>query len=682
MKLEFVEVAGFRGFRERTRFDFSAGFAVLTGRNGVGKSSLFDAIDFALTGTITKYQVKGAKGGGLDSHIWWIGSEACAEQYVRVGFADSEGNRLWLRRSRDQGLESSEENISQRFCAPGVVPVDWAQMLIQTSLIRDELIAAFSLDLTEQARFSAVQAAMGGLQGPDHSERTKAIVKAAESLVEQQRTKVVSTQSDLGRTLGTLTEAQSAASAQEDIAKANELTTAVLGRTIPINAEGMRELRGLIVERRRSVEPLLSIAANLERIETELGLVSSEEAREELELVQVRRQTSSTEVARDQDSVRDLEGSLRSEELENSLAVHFAALLEHGEAIGLVDGHCPLCSAIQSNEDFRDALSTLRERLSERGRRIQSISTRLTEARRRLVETQAELDTLNREYEVAAGRQELLLKERTQLRAQVMQWGVTSSDIDTKALRELILRRQEGTSTLEQAIAVFESSNAADRIATIQGRISTIRSNINAETGRLHALEQGLEIARQIDRASRVIANELLTEQFETVLPLLKELYMRLRPHSEWQEIETDIGGHVRASLNFTVGDGKNPQFLFSSGQRRTAGLAFLLAIHLSRPWCKFQTLLLDDPVQHIDDYRALNLVEVLSAIRRTDRQIIIAVEDPALADVLCRRLRSTIAEEGKRFEMALGVDGAARIESETVIAPLPDAIMQFADAS
>ena len=86
----------------------------------------------------------------------------------------------------------------------------------------------------------------------------------------------------------------------------------------------------------------------------------------------------------------------------------------------------------------------------------------------------------------------------------------------------------------------------------------------------------------------------------------LEGAYLRLRPHSEWQEIETDIAGHVRASLNFTVGEGKNPQFLFSSGQRRTAGIAFLLAIHLSRPWCTFETLLLDDPVQHIDDYRAL----------------------------------------------------------------------------
>jgi len=69
MKLDFVEMAGFRGFREKTRFDFPAGFAVLTGRNGVGKSTILDAIDFAVTGTINKFAFKSAKGGGLDEVI-------------------------------------------------------------------------------------------------------------------------------------------------------------------------------------------------------------------------------------------------------------------------------------------------------------------------------------------------------------------------------------------------------------------------------------------------------------------------------------------------------------------------------------------------------------------------------------------------------------------------------------
>ena len=138
----------------------------------------------------------------------------------------------------------------------------------------------------------------------------------------------------------------------------------------------------------------------------------------------------------------------------------------------------------------------------------------------------------------------------------------------------------------------------------------------------------------------------------------------------------------MRASLNFTVGDGHNPQFLFSSGQRRAAGIAFLLAIHLSRPWCRLRSLLLDDPVQHIDDYRGLNLVEVLSAVRRTGRQVIIAVEDPALADVLCRRLRSTAVEIGRRFELTTAKNGSAAIERQVDIFPLPREILQAAEAS
>src|SRR4029077_3569780 len=126
-------------------------------------------------------------------------------------------------------------------------------------------------------------------------------------------------------------------------------------------------------------------------------------------------------------------------------------------------------------------------------------------------------------------------------------------------------------------------------------------------------------------------------------------------------EIESDFGGKIRGSLNFTVGDGHNPQFLFSSGQRRAAGLAFLLAVHLSRPWCNWRSLLMDDPVQHIDDYRALNLVEVLAAIRRTGRQVIVAVEDAALADLLCRRLRSTKGELGRHYELSVSNTGTSR---------------------
>ena len=81
MKLEFVELAGFRGFRDKVRLDLPSGFVVLTGRNGAGKSTVLDAIDFALTGTINKFVVRGARGGGLDEHIWWVGTGKAAAEH-------------------------------------------------------------------------------------------------------------------------------------------------------------------------------------------------------------------------------------------------------------------------------------------------------------------------------------------------------------------------------------------------------------------------------------------------------------------------------------------------------------------------------------------------------------------------------------------------------------------------
>jgi hypothetical protein len=69
-------------------------------------------------------------------------------------------------------------------------------------------------------------------------------------------------------------------------------------------------------------------------------------------------------------------------------------------------------------------------------------------------------------------------------------------------------------------------------------------------------------------------------------------------------------------------------------------------------------------PAEDRYDYRALNLVEVLAAIRRSGRQVIIAVEDAALADLLCRRLRSSVGEIGRRFELQTPKRSSQRAEA------------------
>ena len=95
--------------------------------------------------------------------------------------------------------------------------------MIRTTLIRDETIASLSLDLPEQARFTAVRAAIGGLAGPDHTERTGAVLRAAISAKTEQEARVIQAQAELGRALSTLTEARSVAGRHTDVSEAQQI---------------------------------------------------------------------------------------------------------------------------------------------------------------------------------------------------------------------------------------------------------------------------------------------------------------------------------------------------------------------------------------------------------------------------------------------------------------------------
>jgi DNA repair exonuclease SbcCD ATPase subunit len=92
MKVAYVDLCGFRGYRKRLRIEFGDKFTVIDGRNGAGKSTIFDAIEFALTGTIGKYGDAKADRETIADYLWWKGEGPGPEsRFVEVGFRDSDG---------------------------------------------------------------------------------------------------------------------------------------------------------------------------------------------------------------------------------------------------------------------------------------------------------------------------------------------------------------------------------------------------------------------------------------------------------------------------------------------------------------------------------------------------------------------------------------------------------------
>ena len=248
---------------------------------------------------------------------------------------------------------------------------------------------------------------------------------------------------------------------------------------------------------------------------------------------------------------------------------------------------------------------------------------------------------------------------------------------DPESLELEIARERDRLIDLERALLVLEASQSVSRISSIESDISVLRTEIDKLAESVSRSEVALATARNIERSVKRVSAEIIDERLAEISPLLNELYQRLHPHTDWRTIDYSIRGDVRKFLSLKVGDGLNPQFMFSSGQRRAAGLAFLLSVYLARAWTPMQALVLDDPVQHIDDFRALQLIEVLAALRLDGRQIICAVEDSALADLLCRRLLNTPTESGRRFDIDSGPHGTTNIVTDVEISPMPVEVLR-----
>jgi hypothetical protein len=594
-----------------------------------------------------------------------------------VGFVDNSGEELVVKRSRERGLETSMDDIMRKLCLEESPTQALPETLMQTSLIRDETIASLSLDLPEQSRATAVRVAIGGLTGPDHSTRTRAILDAANVAKMEQERKVEQVKRELSHNLTALTEARSVAERQADVAEAELIIRTLAPDLAETSTERAEILRRRVAHAKQSIVVFGEAVSRAEELreeriyfESEIGQTAIANARANADSARQAKERADESLA----VAKRLESTVNEGD---AFVSHMVALLNHGEALGLQAGHCPLCKAIRNTDEFEAAIAAARSNLSELGKRAAQAKNGLEQARIASEHAGLTLREAEQHLSILETRRSTLLRELEGLASTFSQWSLNASPSKPELARQQILKRQEDTARLEYALFILEASSAHDRVSAFETRVQQLRGQLDEEEAKLNTAERAFQVARQVDHAAKEVANQVLTEQFDTVMPLLTELYQRLRPHTDWSEIETDFGGRVRASLNLTVGDGRNPQFLFSSGQRRAAGIAFLLAIHLSRPWCRMQTLLLDDPVQHIDDYRALNLVEVLSAVRRTGRQVIVSVEDPALADVLCRRLRSTALEGGKRFELITAKNGSAAIARESYIFPMHTDVLQ-----
>lgn len=677
MKLDFVEMSGFRGFRDKLRVTFGSGFTVITGRNGVGKSTVFDAVEYALTGVIDKYVVEKAAQESLSDYLWWRGTGKAAAHYVTASFTGDAGEVFTITRSRETGADKTAAQIEAALCK-NVRPDDALRQLCRTSIIRDEWIAALSVDLSETERFEHVRGALGLAEGASFAAKAKAVLKATEAAYVARRKAYDAARDQLTRSLTQLTEARDSIARTGDVSAAMQTLLAVTPNAPEELVARLAAGRAALTSRRAQLSPMgeaialgREVIASRRALEAPEAIAKREQARLHLEAV--------TRTKEDGDRLwQEASKTLEIEERVNEVAASLAAVIEHGERLGLHDAHCPLCAAARTDQEFAAGLSLARQRMA-------GLASSVSVARQKAAAAKATAARSTADFERARAVWEALESELTRQGAREQTHvelfernGLEFRFVqDPDGLEKFMNAERERLIELERALITLEVSQTVSKMASLEDQVAALRHAAEEAASAVEASEKAQAVAKAMDRGVRSISGEIIDERLALISPLLNELYQRLRPHFDWRSIEYSIRGDVRRFLSLRVGDGLNPQFVFSSGQRRAAGLAFLLSVHLARSWTSWRTLLMDDPVQHIDDFRALHLIEVLAALRLGGRQVVCAVEDEALAELLCRRLLSTSESVGRRYDLDIGPNGATTVVRETEVPPMPSGVLR-----
>jgi exonuclease SbcC len=176
---------------------------------------------------------------------------------------------------------------------------------------------------------------------------------------------------------------------------------------------------------------------------------------------------------------------------------------------------------------------------------------------------------------------------------------------------------------------------------------NALRASLKIARGKVDDYQQK---ARNLVKAATNAKKKIIDKVFnENLNSLWADLFNRLvkndekfKPRvgeliSERNKIRVPIQAIAEGTLPF-----EHIASILSAGNLNTAALSLFLSLHLIvEP--KHRLLVLDDPVQSMDDIHVVNLASLLRAIAYQEkRQIVVAVHERALFDYLCLELGPT----------------------------------------
>lgn len=265
---------------------------------------------------------------------------------------------------------------------------------------------------------------------------------------------------------------------------------------------------------------------------------------------------------------------------------------------------------------------------------------------------------------------------REELQANAAQLGIKPqpADVPLGAVIQSMsseLDRQEANESaakanLERALTTLRTFAAAQQsLEDATKELDVLKERQAKSATRRQEADRRIAVARDLLTRAQTLRGNHVRDIFNDELNAVwRQLFIRLAPDENFvpafalpevagKPVEAVLETHYRSG-----GKGGNPRAMLSAGNLNTAALTLFLSLHLSvRP--KLPWLVIDDPVQSMDDVHIAQFAALLRTLKQHGRQVIIAVHDRQLFDYLSLELSPTF--NGDRLitvELGRNADG------------------------
>lgn len=683
MRLTRIEIEGFRGFAKRAVLDLDADAIILVGTNGKGKTTVFDAILWVLAGYVPRL-------GSSDKELLSLYSQS-GEIRVALDVSDN-GRTIGLVRRFDGEKQHLTVNVDdsqfqgarataylmENFWPSAMQTTDTtgtiAAALTRCIYLQQDLVRQFIEADSAKERFSTVSELIGagrvGELQADLERSRKAwsqITNRERKEMQDEEIAVLALESRVAELSATpdLDESELSNSWSNWWDKAKKLAPSVPSIVSVSSNEASSQLDIAIkhlssmrrsLERRifefselldqwRSAPTKPTVGAADLKVTLDDAVAATEARREELRAAE---QGAATQ--------RQLLVSRREAKKELRALAELA--LRH------LEDKCPVCTQEYDPDVTRSHLEELIASAEyEGGLDISRDSVR------EKAESLKKSESLVAEYSANHSnilREERRYREWSEALASMVQILVSNVPNDTNIemlcndkIKELAATNSEIRKTIESGEALSVTVARAGELARnseYKKKLEETHIQIDRTNRRLKERDETSRLVSRLIEALRTASHEVVQEQLRQIEPLVQRAYSRINPHPTLRAVSfltSMVRGHGQLSAKVVDPSEdistSNPHFVLSSSQLNALAVSVFLGLNLGLRYTPLDIVLLDDPLQSLDDINLLGLIDLLRRIKDR-RQLILSTHDESFGRLLARKLRPSNPDQATKL--------------------------------